>query len=182
MNFLISGLYQKFKYYLYSLGVTTIFWILSKKVGVNIFDSDNIVTLLSAAISGISVMVGVYGVLLSSFVAIKENSSAVNFFLKNVNGVELKNCMLRCVRNGLISIFLSSVLIIKDVINDKLLNVFEFVWIFITLSFFMEICGFIKILLNLLIDDKKYGYNPELSDEEIKSLRGKIAESNKNKK
>lgn len=168
-GFVINNVYN-----ISSLFLIILYYGISKIYNINIFSSRNLIALLSAFISGVSILIGVYGVLLTNFITFKKSSNAIDFFLKLADKNTLKKNMLRCVRNGIIDILLSLVLILNDVMSKNFFNILIYFWMYITLNFFMEIYNFIKILLKLILDDKNYGENKILSDEDARHLNEDI--------
>lgn len=142
-----------------------------------IHESTNFDKMLEALITFISIILSVFGFLIPSFLSGKGETDAINYFLKCADmklfAAKLKNV----VAFGLVDTFLTSILLISDIITGYVLNIIVFVWLWGIFFFMCSSYRFISLMINLLLVQKKKFVQQaanKISEEEIKNVHSSI--------
>lgn len=144
-------------YFFTPVVVTAMYFAISNYYGINMMDSVNFISLLSASISGISVIIGLFGVLLTNLISIRNESDMVQYFFRSVDKQYFGKTIRECITSGFLNLIVAAVLILNDVILPKLCYVLLYIWIYTAALFVIRSYRLISILVLLIInDDKNY--------------------------
>ena len=140
-------------------------------------ESENFEGMLETLVTFMSIILSVFGFLIPSFLSSKGESKAIQYFLtyadRKLFSAKLKNV----VAIGLIDIFLTCVLFLKDIFSECVTNIVIGIWLWFLFFFMWNSYRFISIMINLLIAEKeeftKKAAN-DVSHEELEQINSKI--------
>lgn len=140
-------------------------------------DSIHFEKMLETLVTFMSIILSVFGFLIPSFLSGKGESETINYFLKYADmklfSAKLKNV----VSVGLIEIFLTSIMLLTDVIPRELLNIMILIWLWCMFFFLCNSYRFISLMISLLLTEKKKFVQEaanKISDEEVHQLHKDI--------
>ena len=111
--------------------------------------------MLESLITFMSIILIVFGFLIPTFLGGKGDTKAINYFLKyadmKIFAAKLKNI----VAVGLIDIFITSVLLLTDIIPNMIMNIIIIIWLWLLFFFMCSSYRFISIMINLLLVEKE---------------------------
>lgn len=131
-----------------------IFFVISNNNGISINESKNFDSLLSADIGAVAMIIGLFGVLFTSLVTLKNTSSVIRYFLDSVDKRYFIKAIKKCILVGLINIVISAVLMIYDILLTELVMVLIYIWLYTVFLFMADTYKFISILIELITDDR----------------------------
>lgn len=117
--------------------------------------SKNFDKMLEALITFMSIILSVFGFLIPSFLNGKGETKAINYFLKYADMTLFAAKLKNIVAIGLIDIFITSVLLLTDIISNLIMNVVILVWLWLLFFFMCNSYRFISIMINLLMVEKE---------------------------
>ena len=131
-------------------------YIYYKKIDVDLIqDSENFETMLETIVTFMSIILSVFGFLIPSFIGAKGKSETMNYFWKYADmklfAYKLKNV----VAIGLITIFVTCVLFLKDIFSELVCNMIIIVWLYMFFYFLCSSYRFISIMINTLLTEKE---------------------------
>lgn len=118
-------------------------------------DSKNFDKMLEALITFMSIILSVFGFLIPSFLSGKGDTKAINYFLKYADMTLFAAKLKNIVAIGLIDIFITSLLLLTDIISNLAMNVAVLVWLWLLFNFMCNSYRFISIMINLLLVEKE---------------------------
>lgn len=141
---------------LVALYVVYVALIVSGKIDAKVIqESEKFDKMIEVLVTFMSIILSVFGFLIPSFLSGKGESETINYFLKLADMKLFATKLKNVVAFGLIDIFISSVLLLVDVIPDKALNLIIFIWLWVIFFFMCSSYRFISLMINLLLTDKK---------------------------
>lgn len=118
-------------------------------------DSIYFENMLESLITFMSIILGVFGFLIPSFLSSKGESKTIKYFIKyadmKVFTVRLKNI----VAIGLIDTFFTCILFLKDIFSSIVANIIICIWLWFLLFFMCNSYRFISLMINLLLAEKE---------------------------
>ncbi len=133
--------------------------------------------MLETLVTFMSIILSVFGFLIPLFLSEKGKSETVNYFIKYADmklfAAKLKNI----VANGLIEVFVTSILLLNDIISGILLNLVILIWLWGLFFFMCNSYRFISLMINMLLTEKtKFTQNMvnKATEEEIKQIHTNI--------
>lgn len=135
--------------------LTVSYYFINRYYKVSVMDSDNFTCLLTAIISGVSIIIGLFGVLLTNLISIRRDSELVQYFFESVDKKYFDKSVRKCILSGFVNLFFSALLILNDVLFPKVGDVLLFFWIYTIVLFSIRSYRFISILISLIISDEK---------------------------
>ncbi len=140
-------------------------------------NSSNFEGMLESLVVFMSIILSVFGFLIPSFLGSKGESRAIKYFIKyadmKVFAAKLKNI----VAIGLIDIFFTCILFLKDIFSDYITNIIVCIWLWFLFFFMCNSYRFISIMINLLLAEKEEFVQKaanEVSQEEKENLDNTI--------
>lgn len=118
-------------------------------------DSERFESMLEAFVTFLSIILSVFGFLIPSFIGEKGKSEAMNYFLKYADMQIFAHKLKNVVAVGLIAIFLTCVLFLKDIFSVNVCNIIVLIWLWLIFFFMCSSYRFISIMINLLLAEKK---------------------------
>lgn len=140
-------------------------------------DSKNFDGMLEALVTFMSIILSVFGFLIPSFLSSKGESSAIKYFLKYADMKMFSAKLKNVVAIGLIDMFFTCILFLKDIFSDVLTNIIICIWLWFLFFFMCNSYRFISIMINLLIAEKQEFTQKaanDVSEEEIEQLNSAI--------
>lgn len=153
--------------------------------GVNKFDimkSSNIESALDSAITFVSIIISFFGVLLTILISAREKSKLINYFLDTIQKDLFVDCLKQMILSGLSVVFISAILYLNDILNERLNEFLVLCGIWMLVCFMSLTYRFIGILLSLFIYQKEEPNkknNQEVVGERQKRLNEKIKNMNR---
>lgn len=140
-------------------------------------DSKNFDKMLEALITFMSIILSVFGFLIPSFLSGKGEIKAINYFLKYADMKLFAKKLKNIVAIGLVNIFITSVLLLTDIISTSIINLVILIWLWLLFNFMCNSYRFITIMINLLIVQKEDYVQKsanEISNREKEELHSKL--------
>lgn len=140
-------------------------------------DSENFESMLEAFVTFMSIILSVFGFLIPSFIGEKGKSEAMNYFLKYADMQLFAHKLKNVVAIGLILIFLTCILFLKDIFSVNVCNIIILIWLWLLFYFMCSSYRFISIMINLLLAEKKTFVQQaanKVTEEERKIIDGNI--------
>lgn len=135
--------------------------------------------MLTAVITSMSIIIGIFGFLMPSLISAKEETMVkyfienadMNLFIKKIKGV---------VKGGIAGILLSIILYLNDNLVPEVLKILLYIWIGVGLNFVCNSYRFISIIISLLlskkIEDSTKKCINDISDDKIQELNSNLKE------
>ncbi len=140
-------------------------------------ESTRFEEMLKTVVTFMSIILSVFGFLIPSFLSGKGNNSLIKYFLKNAD-IKLFTVKLKSIVSfGLIDIFITCVLLIRDIMPEVLVNIIILVWLWILFFFMCSSYRFIGLIINLILCEKEdivQKMGDKISEDEEKRLKSKI--------
>lgn len=140
-------------------------------------ESRNFNNMLEALVTFMSIILSVFGFLIPSFLSSKGESGAIKYFLSyadmKVFSAKLKNV----VAIGLMDMFFTCVLFLKDIFPHTILNVIVCIWLWLLIFFMCNSYRFLSIMINLLMAEKEEFVQKaanNVTEEEMEQLNSTI--------
>ncbi len=144
------------------------------KYGLEFWKAKYYSDMLTAIITFLSIIIGIFGILMPSVITAKEDRKGmVNYFFENADGEFFAKCIKRIISSGILSVIFICLLYLQDIIDGKIYIWIFRVSIFLILYFCFGSYRFIGIMLRLLIGGK----NKEDIEKGVKKYKHKIDES-----
>lgn len=133
--------------------------------------------MLEILVTFMSIILSVFGFLIPSFLSSKGESDTINYFLEYADmklfAAKLKNV----VAVGLVNIFVTSILLLTDIIPNNVINIVILFWLWMMFFFMCSSYRFISLMISLLMTQKKKIVQKtanKISDEEKEDLHKNI--------
>ena len=158
----LNGVLEYLKYLWYSwysiiiAGLLTVFLVIEQhKYHLNFWEATYYSDMLTAIITFLSIIIGIYGILIPAVISAKEGKeSIVSYFFQNADGKFFAECIRKIISSGILSVIGICLLYMHDVLSEKI-----YIWIFrISIFLILYVClgsyRFIGIMLGLLVGRK----------------------------
>ena len=170
-------IYEFGVYIIITVVVLIIYYAISNYYGVKISDSKHFNELLSACISGVSILLGIFGVLFTCLISLKDTSIIIKQFFYIVDKRFFIKSIKRYILIGISNLIISAILLISDIILNT--DVLVYLWLFTILLYIMDSFRFINILMDLITEERNNEDDEPITAERRKILKGKIENMNK---
>lgn len=172
-------------YYCYIIpSIATIIYFISLVLlhyeKVNFFlmqESCYFINALEVVVTFVSIILSVFGVLLPAFLGEKGKSKTMEYFFKYVDRREFSKCLKNVVANGLMVVFITCILFLKDIFYQWFCNLVILIWVWLLISFMCSSYRYISIIISLLIVEKEefeLKTANEVSDEEKRIIKENV--------
>ncbi len=141
------------------------------------WNSENFGETLTSIITFVSIIISLFGVLLTILISAKDNSELIKYFLQKAD----KNAFIKAIKElilcGLSTVIVAAVLFGYDILNHNLVALLMAIGIFCLIRFSTLTYRFTNILLMLFVGEKKKIEKKEgktISDEDLNKLNHMI--------
>lgn len=172
-----------------SITFAAILLFLQYKYDLKIWDATNYADMLTAIITFLSIVIGIFGILIPMIVSAKnEKNSMAEYFFEKADIKYFTKCMKSIFSSGMLSLICVCILYLEDIVEEVFLKWFLS---FTVCSFVYFCCNayrFIGIMINLLIRRRKNEnssegtsktYKKPKTEDEIKKINNQIRQNKK---
>lgn len=118
-------------------------------------DSTSFESMLETIVTFMSIILSVFGFLIPSFIGAKGQSETMKYFLEYADMKLFAHKLKNVVAVGLIAIFVTCILFLKDIFPETACNIIIIVWLYLIFNFLCSSYRFIGIMINTLLTEKE---------------------------
>lgn len=137
-----------------SIIATMVIISVERKCKIQFWNAQNFADMLTALITFLSIVLGIYSFLIPSFVSAKEEEKIKNFLANADMDLFVKNIK-RIFIEGIITLICICFLFLSDIINAAIYVKIMYISVFFMTMFCCRSYRFIGIIIDLLIETKK---------------------------